>query len=122
LAGVSADVLVATDHHSFREKMLITHRGLSGPAILQISSYWHPGKSIRIDFAPGSDLPNPFVTPKFEIRQRPFCFAEVLAAAFGNAVARTARSCTWTNQRLASLERQAHEWVFNLMVRKATRS
>ena len=40
---------LSTDHQSFREKMLITHRGLSGPAILQISSYWNPGKPIRIE-------------------------------------------------------------------------
>ena len=47
LAGVSADVVASTDHAQFREKMLITHRGLSGPAILQISSYWKPGTPIR---------------------------------------------------------------------------
>src|SRR5207248_2061972 len=52
LAGVSADVAVSTDHQTFREKMLITHRGLSGPAILQISSYWREGNPIRIDLAP----------------------------------------------------------------------
>ena len=40
----------------FREKMLVTHRGLSGPAILQISSYWKPAESIRIDLAPGRDV------------------------------------------------------------------
>src|ERR1017187_6219479 len=49
LAGVSAEVNVATAHHSFREQMLITHRGLSGPAILQISSYWNKDTSIRIE-------------------------------------------------------------------------
>ncbi len=41
MKGVSAEVIASTDHHSFREKMLFTHRGLSGPAILQISSYWN---------------------------------------------------------------------------------
>jgi predicted flavoprotein YhiN len=56
LAGVSAEVAVSTDHHVFRDKMLFTHRGLSGPAILQISSYWNAGGSIRIDLAPGRDV------------------------------------------------------------------
>ena len=42
LAGVSMDVTAACEGEQFREKMLITHRGLSGPAILQISSYWNP--------------------------------------------------------------------------------
>ena len=56
LAGVSAEVAVSTDHQSFQEKMLFTHRGLSGPAILQISSYWNAGVPIRIDLAPGRDV------------------------------------------------------------------
>ncbi len=56
LAGVSTDVAASLDGHRFREKMLITHRGLSGPAILQISSYWTPGREIGIDLAPGIDL------------------------------------------------------------------
>jgi predicted flavoprotein YhiN len=52
LAGVSAEVIASANHHAFREKMLITHRGLSGPAILQISSYWDKGQSVQIDLAP----------------------------------------------------------------------
>ena len=56
LTGLSAEVIVATGKQSFREKMLFTHRGLSGPAILQISSYWKPATSITIDLAPGQDL------------------------------------------------------------------
>jgi predicted flavoprotein YhiN len=43
----------ARDPAPSREKMLITHRGLSGPAILQVSSYWQPGEPISIDLAPG---------------------------------------------------------------------
>src|SRR6202035_2844999 len=56
LTGVAMEVIVATDHQSFREKMLITHRGLSGPAILQISSYWREGQAIRMDLAPERDV------------------------------------------------------------------
>src|SRR6266403_1199281 len=52
LAGVSAEVVAKADHHAFREKMLITHRGLSGPAILQVSSYWKKGQPVQIDLAP----------------------------------------------------------------------
>ena len=44
------------DSYSFAERMFITHRGLSGPPILQISSYWDVGKSIRVDLAPGCDV------------------------------------------------------------------
>ena len=56
LAGVSAEVVAAFGDQRFRESMLITHRGLSGPAILQISSYWNEGEPVRIDLAPGRDV------------------------------------------------------------------
>jgi len=59
LAGVSLDVIASTDGRRFREAMLFTHRGLSGPAILQISSYWQTGKAITIDLAPDADPLSP---------------------------------------------------------------
>jgi predicted Rossmann fold flavoprotein len=52
LAGISVDSIVSTGKHSFRENILFTHRGLSGPAILQISNYWDPGKPVSIDLLP----------------------------------------------------------------------
>ncbi|MBS0224467.1 MAG: NAD(P)/FAD-dependent oxidoreductase [Proteobacteria bacterium] len=56
LSGVSLDVLARCGRASFREAMLFTHRGLSGPAILQISSYWRDGQEIGIDLLPGIDV------------------------------------------------------------------
>ncbi|MDP1732638.1 MAG: NAD(P)/FAD-dependent oxidoreductase [Devosia sp.] len=56
LAGVATDVTVTANRQSFAEAMLFTHRGLSGPAILQISSYWRDGDTISIDLLPGLDL------------------------------------------------------------------
>jgi predicted Rossmann fold flavoprotein len=56
LAGVAADVTVSVDGVAFAERMLITHRGLSGPAILQISSYWNGRDPITIDVLPGVPL------------------------------------------------------------------
>src|ERR1700732_2069307 len=56
LSGVSAEVVASAVDHAFREKMLFTHRGLSGPAILQISSYWSEHEPVRIDLAPGRDV------------------------------------------------------------------
>jgi predicted Rossmann fold flavoprotein len=55
LAGVALEVEAAADGQSFQERMLITHRGLSGPAILQISSYWNERQPVRIDLLPGSE-------------------------------------------------------------------
>ena len=57
LSGVSLDVLVSCLNQEFRENMLITHRGLSGPAILQISSYWRPGEQVLINLLPDEDVP-----------------------------------------------------------------
>ena len=54
LSGVSADVIASAGKSAFREAALFTHRGLSGPAILQASSYWRKGESISIDWLPGA--------------------------------------------------------------------
>ena len=56
LAGVAVDAVVKGGGTSFAEAMLFTHRGLSGPAILQISSYWREGEPITVAMAPGEDL------------------------------------------------------------------
>ncbi|MDH5652477.1 MAG: NAD(P)/FAD-dependent oxidoreductase [Gammaproteobacteria bacterium] len=56
LAGVAVDAVVTTKRKSFRENLLFTHRGLSGPAILQASSWWQAGESITINFLPALDL------------------------------------------------------------------
>ena len=56
LAGVSVEAVVSCGKTSFDEALLFTHRGLSGPAILQISSYWREGQDIVVDMAPGVDL------------------------------------------------------------------
>ena len=55
LSGISLDASVSCDGHQFRENILITHRGLSGPAILQISSYWRPGRAVTINLLPNHD-------------------------------------------------------------------
>lgn len=56
LAGVSVDALVSIDKGSFREKILFTHRGLSGPAMLQISNYWETAEPVMIDLLPTGDI------------------------------------------------------------------
>jgi predicted Rossmann fold flavoprotein len=56
LAGVSVEAIVACGKARFDEALLFTHRGLSGPAILQISSYWREGEDIVVDMAPGVDV------------------------------------------------------------------
>jgi len=55
LSGVSLDALASCGGASFRENILVTHRGLSGPAILQVSSYWQRGEVVNLDLLPGAD-------------------------------------------------------------------
>ena len=56
LSGLSIEAVVSCKRTSFKESMLLTHRGLSGPVVLQISSYWTPGDEISIDLLPDADL------------------------------------------------------------------
>ncbi|RRQ22750.1 BaiN/RdsA family NAD(P)/FAD-dependent oxidoreductase [Thiohalobacter thiocyanaticus] len=56
LAGIAVDSRVSNDRIAFRENILFTHRGLSGPAILQISSYWQPGEAVTINLLPDQDV------------------------------------------------------------------
>ncbi|MGN6683077.1 MAG: NAD(P)/FAD-dependent oxidoreductase [Devosia sp.] len=56
LSGISTDATVTANGRSFREALLFTHRGLSGPAILQVSSYWREGDAIAIDLLPDVDI------------------------------------------------------------------
>lgn len=56
MAGIAIEAQVSCEGMAFRENILLTHRGLSGPAILQISSYWKPGAAIHIDLLPQHDL------------------------------------------------------------------
>jgi len=92
ISGVSLEVVARCGKTRFREAMLFTHRGLSGPAILQISSYWQPGQEISIDLLPGLDAAQflkerRHARPKAELRTllaevMPQRLADVLAAGY----------------------------------------
>lgn len=67
LSGIGIDSLVNNERNQFREHILFTHRGLSGPAILQLSSYWHPGESICINLLPEHNLLESLKTARAEV-------------------------------------------------------
>jgi predicted Rossmann fold flavoprotein len=111
LAGVSAEVIASTDGAAFRERMLITHRGLSGPAILQVSSYWERGKPISLDLAPGREV-------TLAVREAKTRNASALQSAFQGILAKRFAE-RWvelhepealTNADLAKLEQEIHAW------------
>ncbi|MDO6693196.1 NAD(P)/FAD-dependent oxidoreductase [Aliiglaciecola sp. 3_MG-2023] len=58
LSGISLDARASCNNTSFNENILFTHRGLSGPAVLQISSFWYPGQEVEFDLFPNGDLLN----------------------------------------------------------------
>jgi predicted Rossmann fold flavoprotein len=117
LAGVSARVVVSNgkespEPHSFAESMLITHRGLSGPAILQISSYWAGGKSIRVDLAPGCDVTAALrLGTTRSIAAMRSAFQRILPSRFAVRWLDLHAPANWTNKSLEALERQVHEWM-----------
>ncbi len=112
LAGVSAPVVASVDQRSFREQMLITHRGLSGPAILQISSYWERGKPLRIDLAPDREIVSAIRKAKTRnLASARAAFLGVLPKRFADRWLELHAPPTWTNEALEWLERDLHEWI-----------
>ncbi len=92
LAGVSVEALVSCGRQSFRESILFTHRGLSGPAILQISSYWRKGETISLDLAPTLDVES-FLKDRKRTRPKAglkTVMAELLPARLAHALAEAA--------------------------------
>jgi len=112
LAGISAEVIASCDSQKFHDKMLITHRGLSGPAILQISSYWQRSMPITIDLAPGHDLTAPLrASPaRRDVSAARASLRGVLPARLADRWLDVHAPRSWTNQSLAELESQIHQW------------
>jgi predicted Rossmann fold flavoprotein len=112
LAGVSTEVQVSTGHSAFREKMLITHRGLSGPAILQISTCWRENSAVRIDLAPGRDVTLAIRQSKERnLAAARAAFQGILPKRFASRWLELHAPTAWTNPALEELERQVHEWI-----------
>jgi predicted Rossmann fold flavoprotein len=91
LSGISLDTIASCGSRSFREATLFTHRGLSGPAILQISSYWRQGGTIALDLMPERDAAA-FLKERKSTRPRSepqTVLAEVFPARLANALAAT---------------------------------
>jgi predicted Rossmann fold flavoprotein len=116
LTGVSADVIVsALRGPAFREKLLVTHRGLSGPAVLQASSYWSIGEPIEVDFAPRT---NSLLAPLLErgarrdLHSYRHALQSVLPQRLAAHLAEISAPTSWTNTALDSAERALHKWRF----------
>jgi predicted Rossmann fold flavoprotein len=112
LAGVSAEVVARANHHAFSEKMLITHRGLSGPAILQISSYWEKGQPIEIDLAPEREIAPEIRAAKFRnLTAARNAFQGSLPRRFAERWLENNPPPAWNDEALTKWETQIHKWV-----------
>ena len=112
LSGVSTRVIASIGRRRFDENLLVTHRGLSGPAILQISSYWKEGVALSLDFAPQKalalnssshrDLP----TLRSHLRT-------ILPQRLADRLLDLDPPPSWTNHALESWEQRWHHWAVN---------
>ena len=117
LSGVSTEVVASAGKASFREAALFTHRGLSGPAILQISSYWRPGDPISIDFLPDAGpgwlrdakRATPRLSLKAVLGRR---LPERLADALAERLALAGNLADAADRRLEEAERRLAQWRF----------
>ena len=116
LAGVSVDAIASCGRDSFRENILFTHRGLSGPAILQISSYWRDGYALSLNVAPSLDIESfladrKLTRPRAELKT---VLAEVLPARLAHAFASAASSnvtiANVPDRDLAELANRLRRW------------
>jgi predicted Rossmann fold flavoprotein len=119
LAGVAAEVEASVGGAKFREKMLVTHRGLSGPAVLQASSYWRLGEALVLDFSPGVTAQ----TGLLESLRKPGARRDlaavkqtlrtVLPQRLANYLAEAGAPQGWSNAALEACERGLRQWVLH---------
>jgi predicted Rossmann fold flavoprotein len=118
LSGVATHVYARAGSAEFSEAALFTHKGLSGPAILQISSYWQHGEAIGIDFLPAAHpgwlCREKRVRPKGTVRSligQPL--PARLADALAERIAAPRNLADYSDARLTEIEAQLHDWPFH---------
>jgi len=115
LSGVATDVIARCGKAAFREAALFTHRGLSGPAILQVSSYWQRGEDVRIDYLP--DQPQGWLLdakrtqPRAALR-KVLPLPERLATTLAERLGVAGELGNQSDKVLRAAEAQLHDWHF----------
>jgi len=119
ISGISIDAVVSCDDTSFRENILFTHRGLSGPAILQISSYWQPGKPLHINLLPQFDVGQIFsehrqssiMLPNLLMRYLPKRFVQIWCSAIFAELSSTSKPMKqYRVNELRRIADRIHNW------------
>jgi len=114
LSGISTEVVATFEKQSFEEKMLITHHGFSGPAILQVSSYWRPGEPVTLDLAPGKKVFEPLMAAgaRRDAAAAAAALREVLPIRLAERWLELYPITKWTNAALEEAERALHRFSF----------
>jgi predicted Rossmann fold flavoprotein len=110
LAGVSTEVVASAGSGRFREKLLFTHRGVSGPAVLQVSSYWQPGEKVEIDLAPDRSWIGP-VRAQRDVATARAALRGVLPHRLADRWLALNPPSAWTNVGLDQAESALHRWT-----------
>jgi hypothetical protein len=119
LTGVAAEVEAQAGRARFREKLLVTHRGLSGPAVLQASSFWRLGEPLWVDFVPGlargAGLLESLRAPR--ARRDPAALKQALRAVLpqrlAGHLAEVGAPKGWSNSDLEACEKELRRWAFH---------
>ena len=120
LSGVSARCTITANGVSFTEDVLFTHRGLSGPAVLQVSSFWHPGDNVELDLLPDTNAAEALLAAKKE--QARGLLRTVLASHLPRALVTELQDAWWpahadtplaeiANDVLRDLGDRLHHWI-----------
>ena len=115
IPGVAAEVVARAGTAKFKEKMLVTHRGVSGPAVLQASSYWRAGEPLTLDFAPGLKLLAGLKTPgaRRDSAVLKQALREVLPQRLAAFLVERDGPAGWGNAALEEWERRLHAWTLH---------
>ena len=118
LSGVATEIVASAGQGRFREAALFTHRGLSGPAILQVSSYWRSGEAVAIDFLPDRDagwlLAEKRARPRATVRSAlGQALPDRLAETLAERLALSGNLADLPDKALAAAEAQLAGWTFH---------
>jgi predicted Rossmann fold flavoprotein len=112
LSGLSLEVSASARRTAFREGLVFTHRGVSGPAVLQVSSYWQPGEPIALDLAPGIDVAAGLLAAKHSRpkAQVTTVLGGVLPARLAEALGATTRLADMPDRDLSRIGAGINTW------------
>ena len=114
LSGISFEALVKCNNKEFRGGILFTHRGLSGPSMLQVSSYWNPGDALAIDIVPGMDMQEVFSSKQQSTIEMPTLLSQFLPRRFARywceSFGYLSPVCRYNKRELMKVSRHIHNW------------